>query len=109
MPVSLTRTDRDHPRVLSICHYVLGGLTFFGGVCVGLYFAVMYAFIAEAPGAAQPNGPPEFIGWFFLGIAAFLILFYWLMAALLVTARRYMSQRRNRTLCLIAARLSSLL
>jgi hypothetical protein len=102
--VSLTRTDRDHLRVLSICHYVLCGLHFFGGLFAALYFLVVFVFITEAPGGAPPNGPsPEFLGWLFLGIAAFVMLQNLLLAVGLALSGYYMGQRRRRTFCLVTA------
>src|SRR5438128_1167381 len=108
----MTRTDHDHLRVLSICHYVLGGLCFFFGGFAVIYLAIGIALVAEAPPPAQPGGnaqePPEFIGWFFIGLAAFMLIFYWSLAAGLVLAGRCLDQRTWRTFCLVVAGVSCL-
>jgi len=99
----MTTSDRDHLRILSICHYVLAGLCFvFGGFAV-IYLAVGAAIVAEAPAQPGANGPPEFVGWFFVGIAGFMIAFYWGMAAALALAGHCLSQRKWRTFCLVTA------
>jgi hypothetical protein len=107
--MSLTRSDRDHLHILVICHYVLAGLCFFFGCFMGIYIAIGIAVVLEGPGAAPPNGPPpEIFGWFFVGVGALCLLFYWGLAAGLVLAGRYMSQRRRRTFCMVAAGFSCL-
>jgi len=103
----MTRSDRDHLRVLVICHYVLGGLCFLVGFFPFLHLAVGIAIVTGALG--QPNqqrnapGPPEWFGWLFIGIAAFLIVLYWTLAVALVVAGRSISQRKRHTFCLIVA------
>ena len=101
----MTRTDRDHLRILAICHYVLGGMCFFVGGFAIIYLAIGIAIVAEAP--AQPGGnaqePPEFMGWVFIGVAAFMLAFYWLLAAGLLLAGRCLDQRKWRTFCLVVA------
>jgi hypothetical protein len=99
----MTTSDRDHLRILSICHYVLAGLFFvFGGFAI-LYLAIGAAIVAEAPAGPAGNGPPEFMGWIFVGFAGFMIAFYWGMAAALALAGHCLSQRKWRTFCLVTA------
>ncbi|QJW97498.1 hypothetical protein [Frigoriglobus tundricola] len=106
----MTRADRDHLRTLAICHYVLGGLCFFFGGCAIIYLVIGLAIVADAP--APPGGnappPPEFLGWVFVGIAAFVLVFYWGLAAGLVLAGRCLDRRQGRTFCLVVAGFSCL-
>ncbi len=104
----MTRADRDHLRTLAICHYVLGGLCFFFGGCAIIYLVIGLAMIAEVPGPPAGNAPPEFLGWFFVGIAAFMLVFYWGLAAGLVLAGRCLDRRQWRTFCLVVAGFSCL-
>jgi hypothetical protein len=100
----MTRTDRDHLRVLSICHYVLGGLCVLCGMFPIIHLVVGIVLVTEPPGAAQQDGPPpEFIGWLFIGIAAFMILCYWALAVALMTVGWCLGRRKGRTFCLVVA------
>ncbi|HEY1192119.1 MAG TPA: hypothetical protein VGE74_31110 [Gemmata sp.] len=106
----MTATDRDHLRILAICHYILGGLSFLFGF---LPFFHLVIGIVIVGGGVQPapgnNGPPpELMGWLFIGFASLAIAFSWALAAALVTAGRCLSQRRSRTFCLIVAGVSCL-
>jgi hypothetical protein len=109
----MTRTDRDHLRVLSICHYVLAGLCFFFGAFPLLYLIVGIALVTEAfgPPPQQPNQPfpLESFGWFMIGAAALMIAFYWALAAGLVSAGRCLGRRASRTFCLVVAGFACLL
>jgi hypothetical protein len=99
----MTSSDRDHLRILAICHYVLGAFCFVTGGFAVIYMAVGFAIIAEAPAQPAADGPPEFMGWLFVGIAGFMLVFYWGLAAALVLAGRCLSQRKWRTFCLVTA------
>lgn len=100
----MTRSDREHLRILVICHYVLAALCFFGGAFVALYLAIGIAIVAEAPAQPAPGGPPpEFIGWLFVGFAVFGLLFYWGLATGLAIAAHCLSRRKQRVFCLVVA------
>jgi len=104
---SLTRSDRDHLRILAICHYVLSGLCFVVGSFPLIHLAVGIAIVTGAiPVQQKGNGgsfPEEFFGWIFIIISSVVILFYWSLAVGLIVAGRSLSQRKRRTLCLIVA------
>src|SRR4051812_35376209 len=107
--MSLTRTDRDHLKILAICHHALAALVFFFGAFFALYLVIGIAVIAEAPAQPARNGPPpEFIGWIFVGFASVGLLFYWGLAAALVASGGYLTSQRYRTFCLVVAGVSCL-
>ena len=102
----LTRTDRDHLRTLAICHYALGGLCFLFGCFPMIHLAIGIAIVTEAVPAPRGNGAPfpaELFGWFFIGIAALMIAFYWALGAALIVAGRSIDLRKRHTLCLVVA------
>lgn len=108
----MTATDRDHLRVLSVCHYILGGLTFLFGFFPFIHLAMGVMIVGGGfprpqppPGGngAPPGPPPEFLGWIFIGFASLAIVLAWTLAAALVAAGRCLSRRRNRVFCLIVA------
>ncbi len=55
----MTRTDRDHLKILAICHYVMGGLCFVFGSFPGIYLVMGLAIINGDLGPPQQpaNGP----------------------------------------------------
>jgi hypothetical protein len=104
----MTRTDREHLNILSICHYVLGGLCFFFGLFPFIYLAIGIAMVAGA-GNGGKGAPPEVMGWFFIGFSSFIIALYWAIALVLVQAGTYLRQQRRRTFCLVAAGIGCLM
>lgn len=104
---SLTRSDRDHLRILAICHYVLSALCFIFGSLPLIHLAIGIAIVTGAiPMQQKGNGPPfpeELFGWFFIVFASFAVLFNWSLAVGLIVAGRSLTQRKRRTFCLVVA------
>ena len=100
--------DEEHLNLLSIFHYVVGGLTallsciiFLPNVAIG---------IAMLCGAFQGNdAPPRFVGWFFILLFGAPVLAGWILAGLVIAAGRKLRRRRSRTFCLVMAALECLL
>ena len=102
----MTRTDRDHLRVLAICHYILAGLCFVAGLFPVIHLVIGIVIVTEGVGGQKPppkGPPPEFIGWMFIGIASAVIVSSWALAAGLVAAGRCLTRRTSRTFCLVVA------
>ncbi|MCI0701449.1 MAG: hypothetical protein L0241_10245 [Planctomycetia bacterium] len=110
----MTRTDRDHLRILSICYYVLAALNALVGCSAIIYLVIGIVFATE--GFPQPNGnenggppfPAEMFGWVFIGVAVAMMIFYWSLAVGQFLAGSYLSQRKYRTFCLVMAGASCL-
>jgi hypothetical protein len=98
----VTRNDVSHLKVLSICYYVYAGLQAVGGGFALLYIAFGAMFLAEPPGRPGQAPPPE-LGWLFIGVGAFVALFSWTIAALMVCGGYHLARRRRYTLCLVLA------
>jgi hypothetical protein len=101
----MTRSDREHLRILAICHYVLGGLCFLVGCFPMIHLAVGVAIVTGAmpgPPAGAPF-PAEFFGWLFIGIASAVIAFYWGLGLALIQAGTCLRQTRWRTFCIVVA------
>jgi hypothetical protein len=109
----MSRTDAEHLRILSICHYILGGLCFVFGCFPMIHLAVGIAIVTGLIPMQQGNGnapfPAEFFGWFFIGIASILIAFYWGLGLALVQAGTCLKQRKWRPFCLVVAGVSCLM
>ena len=69
--------DAEHLRLLSIFHYIVGGLAALFSLFPLLYTTVGAIFMFVARHGAQKPGeelPPEFIGWIFAVIGSLLFL-----------------------------------
>jgi hypothetical protein len=102
--------DVEHLRLLSIFHYVLGGL-YALFACVGLLYIVMGLMIAiAAPSFHNSNGPPpQIFGWLFAFLGGFFVLVGWSIAAAIVYAGRCLALKKHYTFCLVVAVLSCFL
>ncbi|MDY3559998.1 hypothetical protein R5W23_001197 [Gemmata sp. JC673] len=112
----MTVIDREHLKILAICHYVLGGLCALFG-----FFPVVYLFVGvlivagdlgqpppgNGPGAPPPP-PPEAVGWLIIGFASVMMLLFWALAVALIAAGRCLQRRRSRVFCMVVAGFSCL-
>ncbi len=108
------RQDVEHLRLLSIFHYVVGGLTALFG-CFGLIYVVMGIIFLAFPESMRDSrpghindAPPAFLGWLFAGIGAVIVLAGWTVAALTIYCGVCLKRRQKRTLTLVAAGLNCL-
>ena len=101
--------DAEHLRLLSIFHYVKGGISAFFA-CIPIIHLVIGLVMVVAPHAFGHgrDQPPAFLGWLFIIIALFVMVLGWTFAALTVMAGRCIARRRHYTFCLIVACLECL-
>jgi hypothetical protein len=101
--------DEEHLRLLSIFHYIVGGLT---ALCacfplIHLAIGLMMLFAPEKfSNAEHAPGPDRLIGLFFTLFAGAFILLGWALAAATIYAGRCLTMRENYTFCLIVAAVS---
>lgn len=98
--------DSEHLRLLSIFHYVAGGLMA-AFSCIPIFHVLFGTYFL-----LTPNGPggndARFVGLIFIFIGGAIILLGWALAALTAFAGRCLGQRKHYTFCLIVAGLSCL-
>ncbi len=96
--------DEDQLRLLSIFHYVVGGLAGFFAL-FPIFHLIVGLFFIFAPNKFADKGepPPAFIGWFFVIFAAVFIALGWLFAAFVFTAGRFLARRKHYLFCLVMA------
>ena len=98
--------DEEHLRLLSIFHYVVGGMAALIALfpILHLIFGLFMIFAPQTfngHGADQP--PVALIGWFFVIFAIVFILFGWTFAVLVLTAGRFLARRKHYMFCLVMA------
>lgn len=95
--------DEEHLRLLSVFHYVVGGLAALFA-CFPIIHLVIGVFLVVAP-PRGPGGaaPAAFVGWLFILFASAFILCGWTLAGCIIAAGRFLSQRRRYLFCLVLA------
>lgn len=96
--------NSEHLRLLSIFHYVVGGLLALCA-CFPIFHLIIGLVLALRPELFGPssNPPPRWMGWFFAGFAGVIIAFGWIFAGLIIWSGRCLNRRRNYTFCLVSA------
>jgi hypothetical protein len=96
--------DNEHLRLLSIFHYVLGGLAALFA-CFPIIHLVIGLVLIFAPQKFGPgsNQPPVFLGWLFVILGSCFILVGWTFAALVLIAGRCIAHRNRYTFCFVLA------
>jgi hypothetical protein len=100
----MTRDD-EHLRLLSAFHYVLGGLMALASFLPGVHLAFGVLMVSGrldtprgASGAAELGS--ALLGWFFIGLAALVILCGLALATSLLLAGAWLARRRHYLFCL---------
>ncbi len=110
--------DGEHIRLLTIFHWVQGGLTAFFSLLPIFHLLMGLAMLSGkfpmAPAAAVKGQPPpeemlRIMGGMFVAIASVMICAGLTFAVLTFFSARFLSRRRNRTFSLIVAGLNCLL
>jgi hypothetical protein len=102
--------DDQHLKLLSIFHYVVGGLTALFSL-FGLVHLIFGLVMILAPEKLDSKGqpPPAFIGWMFAIIGGTIITVGWLFAGFIVTAGRFLARHRHYLFCLVMAGIECML
>jgi hypothetical protein len=95
--------DREHLRLLSIFHYIVGGIIGLFScfplihLFVGLSFITGAGFMKDSHG----GGPPALFGWVFVVIALVFILGGWTLALCVIYAGTCLGQMKRYIFCLV--------
>jgi hypothetical protein len=102
--------DEEHLGLLSIFHYVVGGITAFAAclpcIHLGLGIALVSGVFPAKPGQ---QGIHIFIGWFLIVLASMLILAGWALAVAIVVTGRFLARRTNYMRCFVVAAVECIL
>jgi hypothetical protein len=102
------RQDREHLRILSICHYVYAGLHGLLSLLPGFYIFIGVMML-NMPTTTGPGGvsassaPPPFIGWFMIALGGFLMTLGLTLSILTAVAGFNLARYRRRTFCFVVA------
>ncbi len=99
--------DVEHLKILSICFYVLSGLTLFP-VIFGLFYMIMGLFFGAAMFSSDiphrpGEPPPALFGGIFIVIGLFLVLIFGTLGVLILKAGRNLSKKNSYTFCFVIA------
>jgi hypothetical protein len=97
--------DLDHLRLLSIFHYVIGGLMALVSLVPLIHVGLGLMMVFRPEAMDKGNPPPPFLGWFFVVLGSVFILCGLTLAVLTLIAGRKLAARRNYTYCLVIAAL----
>ena len=102
--------DEQHLRLLSIFHYVVGGMNALAACIPFIHLALGIALVSGAfPDQPGHQGPPPFLGWMFISIASVFILGGWTLAVAIFLAGRFLTRRTHYMYCFVVAAIECLL
>ena len=95
------KEDEQYLKLLSVFHYVVGGLA----ACFAC-IPIIHLSIGIAMLVGAIDDAPEFVGAFMVVIAMFAILVGWTVAVCIIIAGRCLAKRRRYMFCLVMAAIS---
>jgi hypothetical protein len=98
------KEDEDYLRLLSIFHYVVGGLAGLFA-CFPMIHVVVGLMFIFSPEMFQGKGeqPPPWFGWIFVIVGSMAIIIGWIFAILILAAGRCLAKRKRYMFCLVVA------
>ncbi|MBI1840227.1 MAG: hypothetical protein HYR88_05175 [Verrucomicrobia bacterium] len=102
--------DNEHLRLLSIAHYVVGGL---GLVCASfplIHLTLGLVMISKPEFMRGPGGegPPAALGWVIAVVGGVAVLLGWTLGLCTIVSGRFIHQRKHRTFSLVVAAIQCL-
>lgn len=90
-------------KLLSIFHYVVGGLTALFS-CFGLIYLGIGVAMVMAPETFESGDPPPvWFGWVFAIIGGSIVALGWILAGCVIAAGRFLAGRKHYIFCLVIA------
>lgn len=104
-----TADDLQQLKLLSVFHYIVGGITgLFPVIHLVIGLAMVTGQMPAQPGQ-QDALSPELFGWFFVAFAGVFILCGLTLAGFIAYAGRCLARQQRHTLCLVVAGLSCMM
>lgn len=101
-------SDVSQLSLLSILHYVWGGLGMICGCIPSIHVSmgVMLVLEPEAMSGSSGEAPPPELGYFFIVMGLFAIAIAWALAICVIVSGNYLKQQRRRMFSIIVAAVS---
>ena len=100
--------DEEHLKLLSVFHYVVGGIAGFFA-CFPIIHLIMGIAMLTGSFSGRSQGPPVFFGLFFVLMALTVITLGWTLAICLIISGRYLARRKCYKFCFAIACISCVL
>jgi len=96
--------DQEHLRLLSVFHYVLGGIVALVALfpLIHLMFG-LFMVVLSAGVESGDQAPPALVGWIFVIVAATLMALGWTLAVLIIFSGRFLGRQKHYMYCLVIA------
>lgn len=96
--------DIEYLRLLSIFHYVVGGLAALFA-CFPIIYIAVGVLALYVPGSMDAEGEalPALFGWIFIVFGGALILVGWAFAVFSIVAGRYLARQAHYLFCMVMA------
>ena len=96
--------DIEYLRLLSIFHYVVGGIAALFA-CFPIIYIAVGVLALYAPGSMDAEGDalPVLFGWIFIVVGGGLILVGWAFAVFTMIAGRYLARQTHYLFCMVMA------
>ncbi|MCM2264687.1 MAG: hypothetical protein NDI73_05780 [Desulfuromonadales bacterium] len=107
----MTNEDSRNLDLLSMFHYVVGGITALFSCMPFIHVFIGVAMVTgKFVGDGKNSGPPEALfGWLFIIMGALCILLGWSLAVCMVIAGKKLKSRKGITFCMIVAGIECML
>lgn len=102
--------DDDHLRLLSIFHYIVGGLIGLFGLIFVIHLVIGLIILLSPQTMRDSSGqlPPAAVGWLFTLMGAAAVTVGLAVAGLVIAAGRFLARRSHYTFCFVIACLECL-
>lgn len=95
--------NEQYLKLLSIFHYVVGGLAGLFACFPIIHFVVGLTMLFSGFTQSAEAAPFALVGILFTSIAGMIILFGWAFAICMILAGRYIAQRKKHMFCMVMA------
>lgn len=94
--------DEEHLRLLSVFHYVVGGLAGLFALFPVIHLVIGLVFVFTPEKFQGGEGPPAAVfGWIFVIVAGGIIVMGLAFAACVLSAGRFLAKRKHYMFCLV--------
>ena len=101
--------DQEHLRLLSIFHYVVGGIAGLFACFPCLYLVMGIVFVSGAlPSGPRNEAPPAFVGWLLVAMGGTLIVIGWTVAVMILLVGKFLARRTRYMFCFVVAAIECL-